>query len=90
MCAIGPSASSRCTDRDGGVRATRQETKAGFECRSTRRAFGGARWHSELRIPDKSQPVESEGFPFTSSFEPLVRISPSRRVDPLGRRTDAW
>ena len=31
-----------------------------------------------------------EEFPFMRFFEPLVRISSSRRVDPSDRRTDAW
>ena len=41
-------------------------------------------------VRDRCHMMNAESFPFMRFFEPLVRISSSRRVDPSDRRTDAW
>ena len=41
-------------------------------------------------VRDRFNVMNAESFPFMRFFEPLVRTSSSRRVDPSDRRTDAW
>ena len=41
-------------------------------------------------VRDRFNVMNAESVPFMRFFEPLVRISSPRRVDPSDRRTDAW